>query len=44
MGERLPKVAMLEPFNEHGTREIPCYCKGFVLRARGDSNTQPPDP
>ena len=43
-GEWLPKVALLEPFNEHVTRGIRSYCKGLPRRARGDSNTQPPDP
>ncbi len=42
--EWLPKVAVLVPLNEHGTRQILSYCKGFLSRARGDSNTQPPDP
>lgn len=28
----------------HGTSEIPCQCKRSWRRARGDSNTEPPDP
>jgi len=28
-GEWLPKVGLLEPFNEHGTRETPCYYMNF---------------
>ena len=43
-GKWLPKVALLDPFNDHGIRDILCYYKGFLWRARGDSNTQPPDP
>jgi len=43
-GEWLPKVALRASLTEDGTREIPCYCTGFRQRARGDSNTQPPDP
>jgi hypothetical protein len=36
--------ANLVPVGSPPKVEIICYYKGLLQRARGDSNTQPPDP
>jgi len=37
-------ITNLAPVGRPPAGEILCYRKGFLWRAQGDSNTQPPDP